>query len=282
MRSIEEIYNSLIARKETYPDIAGLSVLDSKSKASIWRNILWVSAFLIWTHEQIFEDHKKETAKMIEEDKSHTSRWYRKISLAFQHGFSLLTDSDKFNNVGYTDDQIENSKIVKYCAVEELKDQSRLIIKIATESGNELKPISDEQKKAFEYYISEVRDAGVKTTVINYLPDKLQVFFKIKRDPNVIDSNGVSIVRGNEPVKEALLEFMKELPFNGELILNKLVDKLQIIEGVVNPHLITVKTAWIDPELGDYGKFENVEISKIPVSGYFAIDWENSKIEYVV
>lgn len=282
MRSIEEIYNSLIARKETYPDLAGLSVLDSKSKASIWRNILWVCAFLIWTHEQIFEDHKKETAKIIEEDKAHTPRWYRKTALAFQYGFSLLMDSDKFNNIGYTDEQIEKSKIIKYCAVEELKDQSRLIVKIATESGNILTPISEEQKKSFEFYISEIRDAGVKTTVINYLPDKLQLFLKIKRDPNVIDSNGVSIVRGNEPVKDALLQFMKELPFNGELILNKLVDKLQVIEGVVNPHLINAKTAWIDPELEDYGKFENIEVSKIPVSGYFAIDWENSSIEYVV
>ncbi|SIT25668.1 hypothetical protein SAMN05421786_11552 [Chryseobacterium ureilyticum] len=282
MRSIEEIYNSLISRKETYPEISGLTILDSKSKVSIWRNILWVCAFLVWTHEQIFETHKKETAKMIEEDKAHTPRWYRKISLAFQHGFSLLTDSDKFNNIGYTDDQIEKSKIIKYCAIEELKDQSRLIIKIATESGALLQPISEEQKRAFEYYISEVRDAGVKTTVINYLPDKLQIFLKVKRDPNVIDSNGVSIVMGNEPVKEALLEFMKELPFNGELILNKLVDKLQIIEGVINPHLINVKTAWIDPNAGNYGKFENVEISTIPISGYFAIDWENSKIEYVV
>lgn len=279
MRTLEEIYDSLLTRKQTYPD---LDILNSTSKVSIWRNLLWVFAYLVWTHEQIFIAHKKETAKMIEDEKAHTSRWYRKMSLAFQHGFPLITDSDQFDNTGFDEDKIQGSKIIKYCAVTESLLQSRLIIKIATEAGGVLQPITEEQKSSFEYYISEVKDAGVQTTVINYRPDKLQVFLKIKRDPNVIDSNGVSILNGNEPVKEALQHFMKELPFNGELILNKLVDKLQGIDGVINPHLVTVKTAWIDPDIGDYGVFESVEISKIPVSGYFTIDFENSSIEYVV
>ncbi|WP_395974287.1 nucleotidyltransferase [Chryseobacterium cucumeris] len=279
MRTLEEIYNSLLERKATY---TALEVLDSTSKVAIWRNMLWVFAFLIWTHEQIFASHKQEVAKMIEEEKAHTPRWYRTMSLAFQYGFSLLLDSDQFDNANHSDEEIENSKIIKYCAVSESEDESRLIIKIATESGLILQPITEEQKTAFEFYISEVRDAGVQTTVINYLPDKLQLFFKIKRDPNVLDANGVSILKGNEPIKEALQQFLKELPFNGELVLNKLVDKLQVIEGVINPHLITVKTAWIDPDAGNYGNFETIEISKIPVSGYFVIDFENSDIDYVV
>ena len=116
MRTLDEIYNSILERKKIYTDLDGLT---STSKTAILRNILWVCSFLIWTHEQIFESHKKETAKMIEEDKAHTPRWYRKISLAFQYGFSLLLDSDKFNNSGFPDEQIENSKIIKYCAVEE-------------------------------------------------------------------------------------------------------------------------------------------------------------------
>ncbi|MCT2563942.1 nucleotidyltransferase [Chryseobacterium herbae] len=278
MRSVEEIYNSLVERKGTY---TALDELTSTSKTAIWVNLLWVFAFVTWIHENIFEEHKKELSKMIDEEKSHTSRWYRKKAMAFQYGFSLMTDSDQFNNIGM-EDKVESSKIIKYCAVTESLIESRLIIKIATETDGVLQPITNEQKASFEYYISEVRDAGVQTTVVNYLPDKLQLFIKIKRDPNVIDSNGVSILYGNEPVKDALLKFRKELPFNGELILNKLVDKLQEIDGVINPHLINAKTSWIDPVIGDYGVFENVEISKIPISGYFTIDFENSEFTYVV
>lgn len=279
MRTLDEIYNSLLENKATYPDLDGLN---SESKVSIWRLIFWVFAYGIYVHERIFEQYKKEISSMIQEEKSHTQRWYRNMALRFQYGFSLLKDDDQFNNNGYTQQQIENSKIIKYSAVTESKDQSRLIIKIATESGGKLQPITTDQKEAFESYLAEVKDAGVQTTVINFLPDKLQLFLKIKRDPNVIDSNGVSIINGNEPVKDALKKYLKELPFNGELILNHLVDRLQVIDGIINPHLIAVKTSWIDAALNNYGNFEIVEISKIPVSGYFEIDYELSKIDYVV
>jgi len=279
MRTLDEIYSSLLEKKATYPALDGL---DSNSRVAVWKLILWVFAFGIYVHEQIFDQYKKEIALIIEEDKPHTAKRYRNKALQFQYGFSLIIDDDQFNNDGFSDDQIEASKIIKYAAVTESVDESRLIIKIATETGGVLQPITDDEKAAFEYYISEIRDAGVQTTVINFLPDKLQLFLKIKRDPNVIDSNGVSIINGNEPVKEVLQKFMKELPFNGELILNKLVDRLQAIDGIINPHLIAAKTSWIDPIVGNYGNLENIEISKIPVSGYFEIDFENSNIEYVV
>lgn len=279
MRTLEEIYNSLLENKATYPD---LDPLTSESKVSIWRMVFWVFAYGIYVHERIFEQYKREISLMIQEEKSHSQRWYRNMALKFQYGFLLIPDDDQFNNTGYNESQIEASKIIKYSAVTESTDQSRLIIKIATETNGKLQPITADQKEAFESYLAEIKDAGVHTTVINFLPDRLQLHLKIKRDPNVIDSNGVSIINGNEPVKDVLKKFMKELPFNGELILNHLVDKLQEIEGVVNPHLFAAKTSWIDAELNDYGYYELVEISKIPVSGYFEIDYSTTIIEYVV
>lgn len=279
MRTTEEIFNSLLENKSSYTD---LDALTSTSKTAVWRLILWIVAYAISVHESIFDQYKKEVSLLIQEEKAHSERWYRNKALAFQYGFSLLTDDDQFNNVGYDDDKIEGSKIIKYSAVTQSDDKSRLIIKIATELGGKLSPITADEKTAFESYIAEIKDAGVQTTVINYLPDKLQLFLKIKRDPNVIDSNGISILNGNEPVKEAINKLLKELPFNGELVLNTVIDRLQVIDGVINPHLIAAKTAWIDPAIGDYGGFENIEISKIPVSGYFEIDYEHSKIDYVV
>lgn len=279
MRTIDEIYNSLLEKKATYPE---LDDLNSQSKVAIWRLLLWIFSFAVYVNERIFEQYKNEIALMIKEEKAHSERWYRNKALAFQYGFSLLIDDDQFNNKGHTDEQIIASKIVKYSAVTQSDDQSRLIIKIATESSGKLSPITEDQKTAFEYYLSEIKDAGVQTTVINFLPDKLQLFLKIKRDPNVIDSNGVSILNGNEPVKDALQKLLKELPFNGELVLNSVVDRLQVIEGVINPHLIAAKTSWIDASMGNYGNWDSIEISKIPISGYFEIDYENSNIEYVV
>ena len=64
---------------------------------------------------------------------------------------------------------------------------------------------------------------------------------------------------------------MKDLPFNGELILAHLVDKLQKIEGVEIPHIKGASTRWIEATSGVYGDFTGVDVKKIPSSGYFKV-----------
>lgn len=269
-RSLDQIFNELIARKESEIQ---LDVLSSNSKTSIWRLWLYVVDFAIWTMENLFDTHKSEVSTILSELKPHTKRWYRNKALAFQYGFDLYPDTDVFVNDGFTEEQIEASKIIKYSAVTEAVNESRLIIKIASEDGNkELAPITEGQKESFDAYIEEIRDAGVKVTVINYLPDLLKLIAIIYYDPLVLTSEGVSILTGKKPVEIALKEFMKELPFNGELILAHLVDKLQKTEGVTIPHLVNAASSWIDSNGTTYGTFENISVKKIPVSGYFKIE----------
>ena len=207
-RTIEQINNEIIKAKESEPALAGLT---STSKVAIWRLWAYITAFVIYTLEQIFDQHKAEVLDDLTQLKPHTARWYRNKALAFQYGFDLIPDTDKFNNQGFTEDQISASKIVKFSAVTEADAESRLIVKIATEQGGELQPISLGQKASFDAYINEIKDAGVRITVINYLPDVLKLQMKIYRDPLVLDENGQSIVTGKKPVEEAIKEYLKNL-----------------------------------------------------------------------
>ena len=194
----------------------------------------------------------------------------------------MISDTDIFDNGTATEAQIEASKIIKYAAITEATTESRLVLKIATEdNAGKLAPITSGQESAFIPYIEEIKDAGVAITVINYLPDILKLNLRIYYDPLVLTSTGVSILTGKKPVEDALNEFMKELPFNGELVLNSLIDKLQKTEGVKIPHLVQAASKWIDTALDDYGNFENISVKKIPVSGYFEIE-NFDNIEYVV
>ena len=277
-RTIEQIQNEILKAKETE---ASLNGLNSTSKVAIWRLWAYITAFVIWTLEKIFDEHKKEVSEALSELKPHTARWYRNKALAFQHGFDLIEDSDKFNNQDRTEDEIVNSKIVKYSAVTESEAESRLIVKIATEQGGELQPISVGQKASFDAYINEIRDAGVRITTINYLPDILKLQMKIYRDPLVLDENGQSILTGEKPVEKAIKEYFKKLPFNGELVLAHLVDALQQVEGVKIPHIILAESKWIDAGVNDYGNYQPIEVKTIPISGYFKIENFNG-IEYVV
>ena len=267
-RTIQEIQTLILQAKAQEP---ALNELNSTSKVAIWRLWVYIIAVAIWSLEKIFDIHRADIDKRLAELKPHTARWYRSKALAFQYGFDLLTDSDKFNNTGHTEEQIEASKIVKYSAVVESPNEGRLIVKIAGEQGEQLQPITDAQKQAFEAYLQEIKDAGVRLSVVNYQPDVLHLQMKIVYDPLVLDSNGQSIIHATKPVEEAIKSYLKRLPFNGELVLAHLIDELQQAEGVKIPHLVLAQSKHIGTN-GNYGAFEAIEISKIPTAGYFTID----------
>ncbi|WP_199118720.1 hypothetical protein [Pedobacter sp. ASV28] len=277
-RSIEQIQAEIIQAKEGNSTLAQLN---STSKVAVWRLITYVMAVAIYTLEVLFDLHKAETDNKIAILKPHTQRWYRQKALSFQYGYHLATDADYYNNDGIDDTLIEQSKIIKYSAVTEATGESRVIIKIATETADELSPITPEQKQAFDAYIFEIKDAGVNVSTINFLPDRLYLTMRIYYDPLVLDEQGNSILSGGRPVEEAIKAYLKEMPFDGELVLAHLVDRLQTVEGVRIPHIDNAESSWIDNNTNDYGTPQPINVKKVPVSGYFKVV-DFSRISYVV
>lgn len=263
---IEQIMLDKIAEDEKLS-----AKLTNTSKTAIYKLFVYIVAFCIRALELLFDSHRSEVEAALLEKTPHQLYWYRVKSLAFQYGFSLLTDSDKFDNTGATDEQIEDSKIIKYCAVSQAENESRLVVKIATESSGALAPLSSPQKTAFVNYLQEIKDAGVLITVINYLPDRLYITGRMYYDPLVLTADGASILTGGKPVEDAITAYIKNLPFNGELILASLVDALQAVKGVKIPHLDNVSTSFIDPETEEYEDPLFVDVKVKPQSGYFTV-----------
>lgn len=265
--------NEVLASK--YGFIKGAVFEQEFSKVSLENIMFEIVAFAIWTLEQLFDNHKSEVNNMLAELKPHTARWYRSKALNFQYGHILIRDTDKYDNKSITEEQIEKSKIIKYSAITEPQEagDNRLVVKIATEQNGELSPILESEQKAFTAYIQEIKDAGVRINVINYSPDILQLSIDIYRDPMILDENGNSRLNGGRPVELALREFMKELPFNGELRLQELSNKLEIVEGVQIVHIVQAQSKWLDSPINDsYGDWENIDVRTIPKSGYFKIE----------
>lgn len=240
------------------------------SKVSFEKILIDVMAFITWTLESLFDVHANNVSDTIANLKPHSLRWYRSKAKAFRFGYGLIEDSDQYDNSGLTDEQISASQIIKYCAVNEAVNESRLIIKIATEdSDGNLEPINSEQLTAFKEYLSEVKDAGNTITVTNYLPDLLYLTMVIYYDPLIFAPDGTLLIDGSRPVEKAINTFLKNLPFNGVLQLVKLVDALQQVEGVEIPHVVSASSAWINPTSGGYNPPVAIGVYKIPESGYF-------------
>lgn len=268
----QEIFNNIAADEN-------LVELNSTSKVAIFRLFVFIVASAIWFLENLFDNHYKEVQDVIKRDKAHRPSWYKTKALSFQYGFALIPDTDEYNNTGHTDEEIQNSKVIKYAAV--TSSGGQLSIKIATETAGVLSPIAPEVKSAFEAYILEIADCGVKYLVVNHLPDILLLNLKIFINPLVLDSTGMSILNGNYPVQDAINEYMKELPFDGELVLAHLIDKIQKAEGVVIPHLINAESQAIDINTNAYKEAQPIDVKTIPESGYFTIpNFDN--ISYVV
>lgn len=257
----------------------GASFVETFSNTALESILFDVVAFSIYVLENLFDNHKQEIKDLITNDKAHRASWYGTKSKEFQYGFDLIQDTDQYDNTGFTDEQIEASRIIKYSAVTQSSGQ--LLIKIATQNDGVLAPISLPQKTSFDAYINEIADCGVRYTVVNHLPDILLLNIQLFCDPLVIDKYGMSILNGNYPVQEAVQEFMKNLPFNGELVLFDLETALKKVEGVEIPNLIGAKSQVINLSTGLYEEPQVIDVKAIPVSGYFTVpNFDN--ISYVV
>lgn len=277
-RSIEEIHGNMLANIANHPD---LQELNSTSKTAIYRLFVYIVAVSIWSLEKLFDNHKAQIDTAIYEYKPGTPRWYRNMALAFQFGFDLLQDDDQFDNSNATLEQIEASKIVKYCSVKEGLESSKVILKVAGEQGDNLRKLSTDEITSFTAYMKEVSYAGVKLLIINNPADKLLLKMDVYIDPLLFDSNGTNIRTGSKTVEVALKNYLKNLPFDGELVVNDLIAVLRSVDGVINVNITTIQSSYMDLTTNVYKPFTAINVKTIPLAGYFIID-NQSLFNYVV
>lgn len=267
--SVERFKNEMIAAKNAEEN---LIELNSNSKTSIWGLIFYCAAYAMDVLYQMYLLHRKEIDEKIANQKTHRLAWIQQMYLKFQYGFELKDESDQFDNDAATLEEIEAAKIIKYCAVNESSSSREVIIKIATETDNELAPLPQDKMEAVIEYTKRIKGAGVPYRVINYLPDRLKLNLRIYRDPLVLNANGMDITTGKFPVEDALQEFMKELPFNGQLRLQDMANKLEQVKGVDLVSVDLAQSCWINASTNNYGDWTTIDVRKIPESGYFKIE----------
>ena len=285
-RTFEDILNEMLKEKASNPL---LNDLDTDSKVSIWRQFLIVVAWCIYNFQNAMNLFLQEIKELIATQKVFNLRRYRSEALRFQYGFDLQPESDQFkttytdNGVEVTadDEKIQTSKIVKYAACNRVIDNGRakIVMKIAPENLNDIFPA--EVMTAFSKYMEEIAPSGDYVTIINYLPDMLKFAMKIKYDPMVLNAAGMNILTANYPVQVAIENFLKNLPFNGELSVQKLEAAILAVDGVEDLQMLQIESKWIDPAQIGYGLYQPVNMLVIPASGRFKIE-DFTSLQYVV
>ena len=257
MRTIEEIKETICAdfmRNESVAELFGFTPGDSFtshfSKVSVIGILFYIFAVAAWTLEKLFDTYKGEVDTRIEEIIPHRPRWYRDKVLAFMKGKTLIADTDRYDTEGMTEDAI--------AAARESADASLLTIKVAGEKDGKRCRLDAETEAQLAAYIAEIKDAGVRTALVNIDPDRFNCEADVYYDPMLVAETVESACR------EAVRNYIENLPFNGEYTNMALVDALQTVEGVRIVEFRGATTVAAGEEV-----LVTIDARCIPAAGYF-------------
>jgi hypothetical protein len=252
------------AVKDLYGFDGNITFEDQFSRVSIENILFYTVAVGQWVIEQLFDTHKREVNEIIENITPHRPKWYRDKALKFMKdetlkGKTLIDETDVYDTTGMSDADIKAAQIVKYATAVELN--GLLVVKIATgESGN-LTPIPEEYETAFKAYMNEIRDAGVRVSVVNQIGDRFACELTIYYDSILLESK----VEGM--VLDAIKTYITGLPFNGEYSNMALVDAVQVVDGVN-------VVSFVSSASGCDEYLTPINAKTVPEAGYFTFNKE--------
>ena len=239
------------------------------SRISLESILLYIVAFAQWTLEKLFDTHTQEVTDYIATMKPHTLRWYQEKAKAFLYGFNLIDGTDQFDTTGKSDEDIASARVVKFAAVTE--SGATLYLKIAGEESGRPKKLDASQKTAFEAYLHEFKDAGVRVDVTSEQGDYLRLSLDVYYNPLLLTATGQSKSDGTYPVEDAIKNYIEQLPFNGEYRNNALVDAIQATKGVAMVQLHSAAQSV------DNVTYNPVAAFCTPFAGYFEYDRDGVK-----
>ena len=208
------------------------------SKVSIESMLFYAFAFAIWSFEKILDLFKSEIQAKVDAAYIANSAWWHAQAMAFQKGVALVMNPTTFI---FSYPVIDATKqIIKRVAIRQNLDGSgvcKVQLFVATEIGGVISALPVEDKSLFVSYAAVIKPAGVLVDVITGAGDVVDFAITVDYNPLVIDSTGKLIIGTNFPVIDAITAFISALndtDFGGNLNITKLMDAVQLVDGVVD------------------------------------------------
>lgn len=235
------------------------------SSASIENILFYCFAFAVWTLEVLFDKHRTEVERKIEQLEPHTLRWYVNKAKAFMYGYQLVKDADYYDTTEVSETDIDKARVVRYAVASESNTVVYLKVAARGEDGQPAK-LNASQFASLTSYMNSVKDAGVAIKLVNENADKIRINMVVYYDPTVMNSDG-SVSDGTQPVLEAVKTVITNLPFNGVFRKSDLLAAVIDVSGVEVADIVSVKV-----KTANAADFADVVGYDKPYSGYYAID----------
>jgi hypothetical protein len=268
-RSVTEIYDEIIAYKDSQSALAGLApqqdneqqllaAITSNSKVALWRLWAYTIAVCLHLHEVIWDIYVAKIESLVAATFIGTVAWYRTMVLEFQY-----TDTVEYNETtkqyGYP--VLDTAKrIVKRCAIQE-RPSGVLTFKVAKEDGSSLIGLTNDEQLALVAYIRKIRFAGTRFTVVTGAGDFIYITGNVHFDAQTPQQTVMV------QVEAAINNYIANLDFDSDLFLSKVVDAIQSVDAVVDAHDIQVYTRVLSSD-----PWSQIDRIHTPVYGYYVVD----------
>lgn len=232
--SVQDYTNDMIAQKESNE---ALAVANSTSKVSVWRNILYVVAYIANFNKELQDIHKQEVIALIDAQKHTNLNYYREVVFNYRDGHSF--DTETLAYIGsYTDEEIEAAKIVKRAAAQAVTVNGikKIFLKLATlDTDNNLTAIDADILQRINNHIFINAPAGTNFEAISNRADELKLEIDVYIDPQILQQNGDRVDGSeNAVVANVVNNFFADenFKFDGEFIIAALEDAIQNTDGI--------------------------------------------------
>jgi hypothetical protein len=224
-RTVAQIKQSMLDAKNADPT---LSALTSTSQTAKWNLYYFIVASCIAIFEQLQDLFKTDLEAIASTAAPSTPQWTRNKVLKFQTGDVAELNTTTFV-IEYPTVTPAN-QILTRCAVITAPNRT-VLIKVA--KSEPPAPVSGGELAELQSYVETFNPAGIAFTLVNEDSDKMEVAATI-----YYNGQYSSVVATN--VEAALNSYMSNLPFNGVISTQAVVDAMQSTEGVISVSLTRI------------------------------------------
>jgi len=261
-RDLQTIYNELTASKESNTDLDTLlpnpdnwstlytfenfkilanTVIKqlSVSKVAIWRLIMNVVAYALWTQEKLYDIFKTEIETTLENREFGQTPWYVEKSKEFQLGYQLEWLNNRY--YGYTTID-EDAQIITQATA--IVTNGIILIKVAKGEVGSLEKLDADELNGFTVYMKggvtieqatkALAPAGTNLDILSEDADELKFAIDIFYNSQVLNSSGESLEDGAKPVETAITNYIQQISFDSKFKISALIDAIQAVVGVRN------------------------------------------------
>ena len=266
-QSIQTIFENYITTNNAYSELADITNTNT-SDMGLLQTIYYICSINDQLQQQYYDAFKVDLQTIASNATVGTAKWFQhRILNYFQYStnpdYGVLKAVAPYYIPQY-DLLDSNLNIVKYCSVTQNNNNRQVTIKVAKQVSNAPAQLSNDELNAVKKFVTDSQTAGLLINCVSFPADS------IKLDIDVYYNAGYIKSVVEQQVKDAIVNYLTVLNFDGGIYLSKIQDVIQEIEGVND---VKINSSFGKAEATAYEPFDRRYIT---TAGYANLDLTNS------